>query len=373
MENRKIRVLHFSIANTKSGVTQYIMNHWQFIDRSKFHFDFATFSKKLDDEESIIREGSRVYHIETYAEANEEKFCDEVSGILKNNYDIVHLHTSNWSSVLLERLAREAYIPKIIIHSHNSNVHNSYGKSREEAVEKHLWMREKLTEDLATDYWACSWKAAEWLYGDRIPKEKIAIMKNAIDADKFLFDQLFREQHRKAFGLDGSFVIGHIGRFEYQKNHEFLIKVFAGLKDEISNARLVLIGDGSLWRNMEEMIEEYDLEDQVLLCGKQAEIEKWYQAMDVFVLPSWFEGLPLSLIEAQTADLPCLVSEHVSKEVEISGHCHFLRLDEELWRLELKKIYRKGKRERCNMKQIISRAGYDLESEIKVLEKMYLQ
>lgn len=172
MENRKIRVLHFSIANTKSGVTQYIMNHWQFIDRSKFHFDFATFSKKLDDEESIIREGSRVYHIETYAEANEEKFCDEVSGILKNNYDIVHLHTSNWSSVLLERLAREAYIPKIIIHSHNSNVHNSYGKSREEAVEKHLWMREKLTEDLATDYWACSWKAAEWLYGDRIPKER---------------------------------------------------------------------------------------------------------------------------------------------------------------------------------------------------------
>lgn len=145
------------------------------------------------------------------------------------------------------------------------------------------------------------------------------------------------------------------------------------MKDEISNARLVLIGDGSLWRNMEEMIEEYDLEDQVLLCGKQAEIEKWYQAMDVFVLPSWFEGLPLSLIEAQTADLPCLVSEHVSKEVEISGHCHFLRLDEELWRLELKKIYMQGNRERCNMKQIISRAGYDLESEIKVLEKMYLQ
>ena len=95
MENRKIRVLHFSIANTKSGVTQYIMNHWQFIDRSKFHFDFATFSRKLDDEERIIREGSRVYHIGTYAEADEEKFCDEVSGILKNNYDIVHLHTSN--------------------------------------------------------------------------------------------------------------------------------------------------------------------------------------------------------------------------------------------------------------------------------------
>lgn len=373
MKNRKIRVLHFSIANTKSGVTQYIMNHWQFIDRSKFHFDFATFSKELDDEEKIIREGSRIYRIGTYAEADEEEFCSEVRDILKNGYDIVHLHTSNWSSFLLERLAREANVPKIIVHSHNSDIHNSYGKSREEAKKKHLRMRERLTEDIATDYWACSWKAAEWLYGGRIPEEKIVIMKNAIDVDKFLFDMSLREQQRKEFGLAGSFVIGHIGRFEYQKNHEFLIKVFAGLKDEISNARLVLVGDGSLRRDMEEMIKEYDMEDQVLLCGKQEGIEKWYQAMDVFALPSRFEGLPLSLIEAQTADLPCLVSEYVSKEVKISDQSKLLRLDEEVWRSELKKIYIRGNRERRNMKQVMSGAGYDLKSEIRVLEKMYLQ
>ena len=228
-------------------------------------------------------------------------------------------------------------------------------------------MRERLTEDIATDYWACSWKAAEWLYGGRIPEEKIVIMKNAIDVDKFLFDMSLREQQRKEFGLAGSFVIGHIGRFEYQKNHEFLIKVFAGLKDEISNARLVLVGDGSLRRDMEEMIKEYDMEDQVLLCGKQEGIEKWYQAMDVFALPSRFEGLPLSLIEAQTADLPCLVSEYVSKEVKISDQSKLLRLDEEVWRSELKKIYIRGNRERRNMKQVMSGAGYDLKSEIRVL------
>lgn len=372
MEGRKVRVLHFSIANTKSGVTQYIMNHWQFIDRAKFHFDFVTFSRKLDDEERLIREGSRVYHIGTYAEVDERKFCEEVGDVLKNGYDIVHLHTSNWSSFLLERLAREANVPKIIVHSHNSDIHNSYGKSREEAREKHLLMRERLSEDTATDYWACSWKAADWLYGNRIPEEKIVIMKNAIDVDKFLFQLSIREQKRKESGLEGNFVIGHVGRFEYQKNHEFLIRVFAKLNGEAPNARLVLIGDGSRRQHVEEMIREYHIEDKVLLTGKQDEVEKWYQVMDVFVLPSHFEGLPISLIEAQAADLPCLASEHISEEVNISERNQFLRLDEELWCAELKKIYVQGNKERRNRKRIMAEAGYDLESEIKVLEKMYL-
>lgn len=372
MKDGKLRILHFSIANTKSGVTQYIMNHWRFIDREKFHFDFATFSKALDDEEKIIREGSKIYHIGTYAEVDEGQFCAEVRGILKNGYDVVHLHTSNWSSFLLEHLAREENIPRIIVHSHNSDIHNSYGKSREEARKKHLLMRGRLSEDTATDYWACSWKAADWLYGNRIPEEKIVIMKNAIDVDKFLFQLPLREQMRRKWGLDDCFVIGHVGRFEYQKNHKFLIDVFARLKDEIPEARLALIGDGSLRRDMEETVSGYHMEDKVLFCGKQEEVEKWYQAMDAFVLPSHFEGLPLSLIEAQAADLPCLASEHVSKEVKVSCGIEFLGLDEEVWCAKLKKIYGQGNGTRQNRKQVMSDAGYDLKSEIKVLEKRYL-
>ena len=373
MIERKLKILHFSIANTKSGVTQYILNQWKFIDRTKFFFDFVTFSKELDYAEELLAEGCKIHYVSVYAEKDEKLFCEEIRKIFEEGYDVVHLHTSNWSRFILEELAKEAGIPKIIIHSHSSDVHNTFGKTLEKAREIHSFMREQLNTDVATDFFACSNKAAEWLYGDSIPKEKVIIIKNAIDIDRFTFDEVKREQTRKELKIDKDFVIGHVGRFEYQKNHDFLIRFFLRVCKSVKDVKLILVGDGSLRNKIEMEVEEHGIKDRVIFLGKTNEVEKYYQAMDLFVLPSHFEGFCIAAIEAQTADLPCLISQNVDSETKIIEKCELLELDEELWYERTMRIYEsKNIASRECKKEFFKQEGFDIRESVKSLEKLYL-
>ncbi len=366
----KIKVLQFPMANAYGGITQYALQNWRYIDKRRFQFDFATLSKtKLYFEDEVAAQNCKVYYISCYAEENEEQFKREMRAILSNGYDAVHLHTSYWKSFIVEELAREAGIPKIIIHAHNTSVLE--GNNRKERIAYHNLYLAKLNESLATDYWACSWDAAKWLYGDSIPKKRIIIQKNAIDLEKYVYSLEIAHKIREELGWQNQYIIGHVGRFTYQKNQEFLVRVFRTVYDKNPNTRLLLVGVGSEREKIENLISNWNLSDAVHILEQRNDVHYLMQAFDCFALPSLFEGLPIVLIEAQAAGCDCLASDAVTKEAFLTDSVSKLPLDEEKWSDTL--LYLATEKRPRNEKnvRVIRNQGYDIKKQIINIEEGY--
>ncbi|MBR5598258.1 MAG: glycosyltransferase [Lachnospiraceae bacterium] len=371
----KIKILQFPIANSNGGITHYALNNWKFMDKDCFHCDFATMSKKIDFENEIIQTGSKIHYISCYAEDNKEQFRYEFEKILDERYDIVHLHTKQWKSFLVEQICKEKGVKKIIVHAHNAGIDTLDSKKRDLEIKLHEETKRNFTEKMATDYWACSKKAGEFLFGEQIDKKKIKVMPNAIELDKFAFNSEVRKEYRRANEMEDYFVIGHIGRFVYQKNHDFLINVFYELTKEVDNIKLVLLGDGELLPEVKRKVKELKLENDVLFLGHRDDIYNWYSAMDIFCLPSRFEGLPLSMIEAQASGVCCIASSEITEEVKICDNVSFLPLEQCKWKEKIMSLYSEysldeNKREKTPEKLV--NAGYNLRDQVKIIEKEYL-
>jgi len=367
----KIKILHFPIANSYGGITHYALNNWKFLNKDIFQCDFATLSPKLDFAEELTAMGSKIHYISCYAEDNRVQFSREVNEILNDGYDIVHLHTKQWKSFLFEQICMARKVSKVIVHSHSTRCDANDAEVREQEMREHYQVREQFSEDMATDFWACSEEAADWLFGDRIPKGKICILKNAIEAEKFVFNSKIRERLRREYGIEKKFVIGSVGRLVYQKNQSFLIEAFAKAYKEMNNLELILIGDGELRYILEERILDLGIAQAVYFLGKKANVNVFYQMMDLFVLPSNFEGFPIALVEAQASGLKCLCSHNIPKDIDLTGNVDFLSLDVDKWTNE---IIKKAKYyDRKDMTKIIIDKGYDLKTQIKEIEKMYLE
>jgi glycosyltransferase involved in cell wall biosynthesis len=237
-------------------------------------------------------------------------------------------------------------------------------------LERHHKKRAEFRPELATHYLANTRDAAEFLYGPQMPKNKIQILNNAIDVDKFSYNMKTREQYRRDLRLENNLVFGHVGRFAYQKNHTFLIDIFAEIYKELPNAILLLIGEGDLMNDMKEKTKRLGIEDQVLFLGKRKDVAELYQAIDMFLLPSNFGGLDLVLVEAQTSGLICLTSDAMPSESRITDNVSFLPLDADQWKKTIRKIAAEGynRRDRSNE---IAEAGFSLDEQIKVLEQIY--
>lgn len=367
------KIIHFSLTNSKSGITQYILNNWEFIDKTRYQFHMATFGEKLDFQPRLEAEGCKFFYIKNRAENNLNQFRSEIMEIFSMGYDAVHLHTSYWKTFELEMLAKKAGIPRIIIHSHNTAVFDDNG--REEKERQHYKLAEMLTADMGTDFWACSQKAAEWLYTDKIPEEKIVIMRNGVDAEKFAYSSAVREEYRSRLNWEDKYVIGHVGRFSYQKNHEFLINVFREIEKINKNARLLLIGKGPLEAEIRLMVQRYDLSEKVRFAGACEDVDGWLQAMDLFCLPSRFEGFPIVAVEAQAAGVPLILGEDVTREVNLCGKAAYVPLQTENWvkeiQLEMSRDLRKRLCQREDRKALIKRHGYDIRDTVKELERLY--
>lgn len=360
--------MQFPIANSKGGMTHYVLQNWKWMDKEKFQCDFVTMSKHLDFEDEILATGSRIFYISCYAEENKEQFMKEFDEILDEGYDVVHLHTKQWKSFLMEEICKKHCVPKVIVHAHNTGIDTLDPIRRKKEELLHEQVKQKFNESMATDFWACSRMAADFLFGEQIPRDRIKIMPNAIELDTFAYDQNVRDKYRREYGLEDSFVIGHVGRFVYQKNHEFLINVFSAISKEVENVRLILIGDGELLGKVQNQAKILGLENKILFLGKRDDVENWYQAMDVFCLPSRFEGLGMVLIEAQTSGLPCIGSSNVPKDVEISNNIVRLELDINEW---AKQVLDCLSWERENSRMLLAKAGYDICEQIKVIENFY--
>ena len=375
---RKIKILQFPIANTNAGISHYELNNWKWMNKDKFQCDFATMSKSLSFEKNL---GGKAYYISCYAEENREKFIKEFRTILDYGYDVVHLHTKHWKSFVIEELCKEHHVPKVIVHAHNSGV-GIFGvldnEKRKHEIELHEEIKRQFSEDMATDFWACSGLASDFLFGEQIPREKIKIMPNAIELEQFAFCQEIRDTYRKKYGLENCFVLGHVGRFEYQKNHEFLIQFFYEISKQISSARLVLLGDGTLVERVKEQVRIFGIENKVLFLGRVDNVNDWYQVMDVFCMPSRFEGLGFVLVEAQASGLPCITSNSIADEVLLTEDIIRLPFDIAVWKNEAIAIYedqskRLKKRSENIAIETLKKAGYDIKEQIKCIEEEYIK
>ncbi len=377
----KIKILQFPIANSKGGITNYILQNWKYIDKTKFQFDFATMSRSLDFSGELEKQGCKIYYISCYAEENKEKFVHEFRNILNNqDYDIVHLHTKQWKSFLVERIAKEIGIKKIIIHAHSAGLDVLDEKKREEEIQVHNYTLRKLTEDIATDFWACSRDAAEFIFGNKIEKHKVMIMRNAIELSKYAYNPKIREIYRKSLNIeDSEYIIGSVGRFVYQKNHEFLIKVLAEMSELERKGKtggrlykLLLVGSGEREGEYKRLVEENNLEKKVIFVGQRVDVDNLLQAMDLFCLPSRFEGLPISLVEAQMSGLLCIASDAITEEVNITGNVYYHQLKVENWVDQILQISEAVK-ERDSMYEKMIKNGYDIKNQVKILENEYLK
>ena len=365
----KIKVLQFPIAKN-SGVKQYEITNWEFISKDKFQFDFAFVRNHPDLASELKRTGAGVKYVLSSAEADRERYIKEVSAVLAEGYDVVHLHTSYWKRLLIEELAVQYKVPKIIVHSHSTFVDVQDAEERQKAERIHAALRDQFDLSLATDFCACSNAAADWLFGDKIPRSKIKILKNAIHVDKYLFNRQIRADTRKALGLDDQFVVGHIGRFSYQKNHEFLVDIFHEVCKAIPKAVLLLVGEGPLEDSVRTRAAQMGLSDKVIFAGQRNDVPALLQAMDVFCLPSRFEGLGIVLIEAQASGLPCLVSSAVPDEGVITDLATRLPLHTDLWVEQLLRLAREP-RQRLNMLEPLTAAGYNIRYQIREIERLY--
>lgn len=367
---KKIKVLHFPIRNTNGGITRSAMKYWRFIDKNKFQFDFATCSAKIDFENEILRAGCKVHYISCYAEANPEQFYEEMKNILlEGKYDAVHLNTSWWRGTLAEQAAKEIGVKVILVHARNTYIDINDEEKRQTELLNHEKCKREFDSNLATHYMACSRKAADFLFGPQIPREKIIIFHNALDVKRYSFDFSTRNIMRKKLDLGDRYVIGNVGRFVYQKNHKFLIDCFYEVVKEIPTAVLMLIGGGELEQEIRKQIAEYGIDDKVLFIGESDCVEMYLQAMDVFAFPTRFEGLGNVLIEAQTAGLKCITSTNVPEETHITDNITYLPLEISQWVSEIMKYVEGYSRQ--NLDEQISEAGYDITKEIKVLERIY--
>lgn len=352
------------------GVEDYVFSHYKFMDQKKFQFDFLTQNRGLQEAEQFRDFRFRVRLLPATAAEDRNLFVRQVRDILSDGYDALHLNTCYWTGFLLEEIAKEAGIRRVIVHAHSSFIEENDPERRERLLRRHEEIKNAFSPDLATDFWACSWKAADWLFGPQIPRDKIKILNNAIEVERFRFDEEKRLSMRKKLGLQDEFVLGTVGRITYQKNHAFLLGVLAKLRNTHENVKLLIVGDGELRGDLERQIEELKLGAYVRLVGWQPQVEDYLQAMDVFLLPSRFEGFPISLIEAVAAGLPCLVSDQVTQEIDTLKGVNREPLDTDLWSRWIESCS-KARGERKSGEDFLRDAGFDVRLQAKKMERLY--
>ncbi|MEN1970014.1 glycosyltransferase family 1 protein [Lentibacillus sp. N15] len=360
-----IRVLHVVVNMNRGGAETLIMNLYRNIDRTSVQFDFLTFKEGVFDAE-IIKMGGKVYRIPYITDVGHIGFIKQVTAFLAAHpaYKMVHCHMDKMAGLVL-RAAKKQHVPIRIAHSHNTK---SEGGWLQRMYKSYAGSHVKRS---ATHFYACSQAASKWLFGAK--SKQAWIVKNGIEADKFSYSNQVRKEMRRELGVaEDCFVLGHVGRFAPQKNHQFLVQVFAAVKKQLPNAVLILAGDGPLKVEISKTIMQLNLLDHVRFVGVRSDIEKVLQAVDLFVFPSLHEGLPVTLIEAQAAGLPCVIADTITKEVDLGvGLVRRLPLtDRQTW---IKLLVRMAKQEssRKSANGGLANSGYDICQTAKHMQTSY--
>ena len=350
------------------GAETFLMKIYRNIDRSKYQMDFCVAAKEkcfYDDE--IISMGGKIFHITPKSKGIIKNF-KSIKDIVKNEkYEYV-MRVSQHSLSALELLAAKlGGAKKLIFRSSNSNTGGNTINQMLHYVFRFISIKVPNVKI------APSTEAAIFMFGKRsVKKNKVIILHNAIPFEKYKFDENVRIEQRKELGIEDKFVIGHVGRLTKQKNHKFLLKIFKKVKEQEKNAILLLIGKGELKEEIEEIINNYGLKDSVKLLGVKDNVNELMMAMDVYAFPSLYEGLPNTVVEAQATDLKCVISNKITKEVNITENVKFLNIEDkdiDEWVKEILKVKDITNNKRINQYKNFEKKKYTIDNMVDTFIK----
>lgn len=365
MSQEPIRILHVLGGLNRGGAETIVMNLYRELDKSKFQFDFVVHTTQSGDyTEEILKMGGRIYSIPSYKVYNHFIYKKAWKRFLEKHkeYKIIHGHVRSTASIYLN-IAKKFGL-KTISHSHSI----SSGKGIKAIIKNILQFRIRYIADY---FMGCSKQANVWLFGKKIANsDRCFVLNNGINVNQFMFDDKIREKYRNKLGIGkDEILIGHVGRFSPEKNHDFILKCFSKIYCINNNYKLILIGDG---KEKEKLINKYGKKifmKNIIFMGTVKNVNDYMQAMDIFILPSKFEGLGMVLIEAQASGLPCIASSNIPQEVDISKKIKFCNLKNDIW---VEAILNTQKR-RNNLEIDTIKELYDIRKITQELEKFYIK
>lgn len=342
------------------GITNVMTNYYTYLDHSKIHMDIVTINPVSEKFKRILEKNGSKNYVLPFRNKNPIKYISVLKKILKKGeYDIIHVHGCSATMAVEMFAAKQSGVKVRIAHSHNTTCDHV-------KIDKLL---RPFFDSLCNVGFACGQEAGKWLF----PKKSFTVISNGIDLDKYQFNNKYRKEIREQFELENKIIIGHVGRFSEQKNHRKLIDIFREYGKRHDNAKLVLIGDGELREEIENRVKNEKLD--VIFVGITDEVYKWLQAMDIIVFPSLFEGLPLGLVEAQAAGLPCVLSNTISPATKITDNLEFIGLDSSLieWTSEIDELLAKTDREKPKeiIRKTIQHAHFDIKQNCDELAEKY--
>lgn len=367
---------HMLIAGMTGGVggmESFVMNYYRHGLCSGFHVDFLVYTPHMAYEEEVLASGSRVFHLTARSTNLFRNFRERQAFFQEHasRYAVIWSQQCDLTNIDTLRCARRYGIPRRIIHSHSiGDLHKPLVRPLTSLL--HRWHRRQIAR-YATDFWACSPEAGRFFYPENVRHSPACrIIPNAIDASAYRFCARTRQAQRQALGLEQAFVVGCVGRLQEEKNPRFLLEAFAVLHRRRPDAVLLLVGDGVEREALVRRAADLGLTDAVRFLGIRTDVPALMQAMDVFAMPSRFEGLGIAAVEAQAADLPCVLADGIPAAVGLTERARFLplRAGADAWGQALWEAGdAAARRDRC---QDIARAGYDIQENARLLRDVYL-
>lgn len=360
----KVRVLHLELDVHMGGIESFLYNLYSQIDRERVQFDFVTRSSRPAMESELRELGAKIYRVSSYK--NPLAYMHDLNAVIENGYDVIHIHKNSAAVILPFIVAHKHKNIRVFVHSHNTRPSVS-------GISKALHMLNKgILWKYSNEHYACSEVAGEWLYGSN---KEFTVLKNGIITQKYRYNSDLRDSKRKELNIPNtSFVVGNIGRFTEQKNQKRLVEIFEQILEFNSNSYLLLIGDGNQRKKVEEFCNQKSLNGHIVFLGVRNDIPDLLMAMDAFIMPSLYEGLPIVAIEAQSAGLPLYLSDSISRETEITDAVQWFSLEETNENIAKKiKINQSTEIERLNRNDKVIEAGFDMQETASYLCEKYCE
>ena len=343
------------------GITSVIYNYTNAMDRSDLQLFFLTYGDLKPSVRERFAPLGEILFVSDRKQSTAAYVKDYVALLKEHSFDVVHINGNSGTMLIEVLLAKLCGVRNVMVHGHSTRTNHPFINK----ILKYpmMWLSQECI--------ACSEATGQWLYG----KHPYTLLNNAVELDKFRYEDALREKYRKEFGVQEEFLIGHIGHFTEPKNHFFLIEVFAAFHALEPASKLLLISDGPRFAQVQEQVARLGLQDAVIFAGRRSDVAGIYSAMDLFILPSCWEGLPLVMVEAQMNGLPLLVSDAVTKVAKCTDRVHYKSLADgaQDWAKSLQQLQKQTFDRRTDQRGIIAEKGFDIHTEAAKLRQLYLK